>query len=268
MAICDAIIDNVGIFNSALSLDKMQSDKALLWLNFEEEFKEGNFFSYGIGARTYGSVWPDRTPQPEMWQMKKTCQPFDFSMVDETNYIIQIWNHLSFTPSQYYDITWSLKEDDTVIQSGIIDCPIEPLQKKQVKLPIVMPTIKAGAEYRIELTACIKGNELWAKKGHLVAWEQLELSWHKIEMLVAEPCKGKLIVDNTDSITVVSGNNFSYTFSRKEGKLISMVVNGKEMLIEAPLMNVWRAPLANELDDWTVWSENRNGWKRSMVCVR
>ncbi len=57
------------------------------------------------GARTYGSVWPDRTPQPEMWQMKKTCQPFDFSMVDETNYIIQIWNHLSFTPSQYYDIT-------------------------------------------------------------------------------------------------------------------------------------------------------------------
>lgn len=71
MAICDAIIDNVGIFNSALSLDKMQSDKALLWLNFEEEFKEGNFFSYGIGARTYGSVWPDRTPQPEMWQMKK-----------------------------------------------------------------------------------------------------------------------------------------------------------------------------------------------------
>ncbi len=262
VAICDAIIDNVGIFNSALSLDKMQSDKALLWLNFEEEFKEGNFFSYGIGARTYGSVWPDRTPQPEMWQMKKTCQPFDFSMVDETNYIIQIWNHLSFTPSQYYDITWSLKEDDTVIQSGIIDCPIEPLQKKQVKLPIVMPTIKAGAEYRIELTACIKGNELWAKKGHLVAWEQLELSWHKIEMLVAEPCKGKLIVDNTDSITVVSGNNFSYTFSRKEGKLISMVVNGKEMLIEAPLMNVWRAPLANELDDWTVWSENRNGWKK------
>ena len=128
VAICDAIIDNVGIFNSALSLDKMQSDKALLWLNFEEEFKEGNFFSYGIGARTYGSVWPDRTPQPEMWQMKKTCQPFDFSMVDETNYIIQIWNHLSFTPSQYYDITWSLKEDDTVIQSGIIDCPIEPLQ--------------------------------------------------------------------------------------------------------------------------------------------
>lgn len=28
-----------------------------------------------IGARTYGSIWPDRQVQPEMWQMKKTVQP-------------------------------------------------------------------------------------------------------------------------------------------------------------------------------------------------
>ena len=75
----DALIDNVGVFtkeiNPSSAIDK--SD-AVLWLNFESESREGNFYSYGIGARTYGAMWPNRKPQPEMWQMKKTCQPLAF----------------------------------------------------------------------------------------------------------------------------------------------------------------------------------------------
>ena len=74
--ICDAIIDQVGIFPLIIPFDSLQSPvpslkkKASLWLDFEEEKDEGEFYSYGIGARTYGSIWPDRQPQPEMWQIK------------------------------------------------------------------------------------------------------------------------------------------------------------------------------------------------------
>jgi len=152
VAICDALIDNVGIFSKSLSPDKMGKDQASLWLDFEDEVDEGNFYSYGIGARTYGSIWPDRTPQPEMWQMKKTCQPLDFSMVDEKNFIIEIWNHLGFTSSDYYNLEWLLKEDDSIIQRGKVVCAVQPLQKQQTKLPINIPTLKSGAEYRIELS--------------------------------------------------------------------------------------------------------------------
>lgn len=262
VAICDALIDNVGIFSKSLSPDKMGKDQASLWLDFEEEVDEGNFYSYGIGARTYGSIWPDRTPQPEMWQMKKTCQPLDFSMVDEKNFIIEIWNHLGFTSSDYYNVEWLLKEDDSIIQRGKVVCAVQPLQKQQTKLPINFPTLKSGAEYRIEISVTLKNDEVWAKKGHQVAWEQLDLPWSKTDIVKPQSVEGLLKTTDTDTTVVVSGNDFAYTFSKASGQMVSMVIKGKEMLMDAPRMNVWRAPLANELDDWTAMSENRKGWKR------
>jgi len=189
VAICDALIDNVGIFSKSLSPDKMGKDQASLWLDFEDEVDEGNFYSYGIGARTYGSIWPDRTPQPEMWQMKKTCQPLDFSMVDEKNFIIEIWNHLCFTSSDYYNLEWLLKEDDSIIQRGKMVCAVQPLQKQQTKLPINIPTLKSGAEYRIELSVTLKNDEVWAKRGHQVAWEQLDLPWYKTDIVKPQSLK-------------------------------------------------------------------------------
>ena len=262
VAICDALIDNVGIFSKSLSPDKMGKDQASLWLDFEDEVDEGNFYSYGIGARTYGSIWPDRTPQPEMWQMKKTCQPLDFSMVDEKNFIIEIWNHLCFTSSDYYNLEWLLKEDDSIIQRGKMVCAVQPLQKQQTKLPINIPTLKSGAEYRIELSVTLKNDEVWAKRGHQVAWEQLDLPWYKTDIVKPQSYEGLLKTTDTDTTVVVSGNDFAYTFSKASGQMVSMVIKGKEMLMDAPRMNVWRAPLANELDDWTAMSENRKGWKR------
>lgn len=69
--ICDARMDNVCIFDKALSAEEQTAENALLYLDFEEEIQGGKYFTYGIGARTYGTIWPDRTIQPEIWQMKK-----------------------------------------------------------------------------------------------------------------------------------------------------------------------------------------------------
>ena len=47
----------------------------MLWLDFESSQEEGIYYSIGIPGRTYGLVWPDRSIQPELWQMKKSPQP-------------------------------------------------------------------------------------------------------------------------------------------------------------------------------------------------
>lgn len=262
VAICDALVDNVGIFSEAVYPGEWKKERAALWLDFEEEKAEGTFYSYGIGARTYGSIWPDRAPQPEMWQMKKTGQPLDFKMVDDRNFVVELWNHLHFTSSDCYQVTWQLQEDDKIIQYGVIDTKVEPLQKQFVTLPVIVPLIKEGAEYRLAFSVNLKKDELWAKKGHQVAWEQLELPWRRVEQLPQKSSEAAMTVEATDSTLIVTGKDFCYTFSKKSGALTSMVVKEKEMLLAAPQMNVWRAPLANESDDWTVWSENRNGWKK------
>ena len=60
--ICDALMDNVVISDDS---------GELLNLDFESEQIGEAYFSYGIGARTYGTIWPDRTVQPEIHQMQK-----------------------------------------------------------------------------------------------------------------------------------------------------------------------------------------------------
>ena len=71
----------------------------------------------------------------------------------------------------------------------------------------------------------------------------------------------------------LSGSGFVYGMDTLTGVLSSMVLDGKEILQRGPVLNVWRAPLANDLDSWNFWhtelghvtegmgKETANGWR-------
>jgi beta-galactosidase len=260
--ICDALLDNVGIFNEAMDIHRIDPQKALLWLDFEKEQNEGVFFSYGIGARTYGSIWPDRTPQPEMWQMKKSVQPLAFSLQDAKNGTVEVWNRNHFLDAGYYRTQWFLEADGDILQQGELNLNTQPLSKELIHIPYTQPTLEAGKEYRILLTSSLKKDEIWAPAGHEVAWDQLELPWfHKPEPKQIANLPAPTYSETAEQL-VVSGADFSYTFDKKKGQLASIVFKGKEMLRSPLELNLWRAPLANEADDWSGWSsDHKDGWK-------
>ena len=259
--ICDARMDNVGIFTEAINPGgNYDSGKAALWLAFEQESENGTFFSYGIGARTYGSIWPDRAVQPEMWQMKKSPQPVSFSMIDANKGIIEVWNRNHFLNVSHYTTKWFLYADGDIIQEGVLDMDIPPLSRKPVGIPYTKPEIKSGAEYRLTVSSFLKNKEVWAPAGHEVAWDQLELSWYKTSEQ-KQLVNGTLDVKESDNNVTVSGQGFIYTFDKTTGLLSSMVVSGKEMLKEPLNLNVWRAPLANELDNWNSGNARTSNWK-------
>ena len=166
--ICDAQMDEVGIFAKALT-SSFHPEEVALWLDFEQETENGTFYSYGIGARTYGSIWPDRSVQPEMWQMKKTGQPLSFSMSDVTEGVVELWNRNHYTNASRYAIRWELKEDDKVIQSGDLALSTAPLSQELVHIPYKKPALIPGKEYRLMLHAVLKKDELWQKP---------DMRWH------------------------------------------------------------------------------------------
>ncbi len=100
--ICDAIIDRPAFSPVIMPAAALRSPspeirkKAALWLDFEEMTENGEFFSYGIGARTYGSIWPDRRPQPEMWQIKKSGQPVNARLISAEKGEVEIIKQVSF----------------------------------------------------------------------------------------------------------------------------------------------------------------------------
>jgi beta-galactosidase len=61
--------------------------------------------------------------------------------------------------------------------------------------------------------------------------------------------------DDKNRLTI-SGKDFVYVFDKKSGILSSMNINGKELIKQGAELNLWRAPLANETDEWAFWSAN------------
>lgn len=257
---CDAMLDNVGLFRDALLPGNFKPENAALWLDFEKETDKGTFLSYGAGARNYGSISGTREVEPEMWEFKKVVQPVSAELLDAETGWVEFWNRNHFTDASQYETRWFLEADGEVLQEGLLQLQIGPLQKKAVKIPYVKPTLKEGAEYRVTISSALKEDKIWAKAGHEVAWSQLELPWRKnVETVKAST--GKAAYTETDKVVKVTGIGFDYTFDKKLGTMTSIVVNGKEML-KAPFhVSVWRAPMANDLDNWGSSSARSSNWK-------
>ena len=257
--ICDAQLDNVGIFSQPVTEEELNAQHAALWLDFEEEQLEGDYYSYGIGARTYGTIWPDRTVQPEIWQMKKTVQPLSFSLNSVDDQRVEVWNRNHFVNADIYDNSWALYEDDKLIQEGMLNLNVEPLSRTTMRIPFTKPQIQPGKEYRLLISSKLKQDELWAPKGYEISWDQIELPWSVPEVL-SDKAVGAVQLEKAENGYLVKGASFSYTFSN-EGELVSMVQNGKELLRSPLKLSVWRAPIANELDGWDAFGVRNSTWK-------
>ena len=248
--ICDAQIDNVGVFAGAFGPSALDPSKAALWLDFEEETNEGTFWTYGIGARTYGCIWPDRTPQPEMWELKKCTQPLSFTLVNPEDGTVEVWNRNHFLNASYYKTTWMLTADNDVVASGVMNLDVAPLSRKVVRIPLTHPNAVPGKEYRLMISSVLANDEIWAPAGHEVSWDQFELEDWNVPAAPKPASGGRVRLSKDSKFIVAAGEGFEYRFDASDGALVSAKVGGRELLTEPLRLNVWRAPLANELDGW------------------
>jgi len=261
--ICDAIIDQVGIFSEDILPELLKNPsgdikkKASLWLDFEEMTEGGDFYSYGIGARTYGAIWPNRRLQPEMWQIKKSAQPVTVKLVSADKGEVEITNRYLFTNLKDLQTRWVLQGDGDTLDQGILPVVLEPLKKTVVTVPFKKPAIREGVEYRLMVSFHQKEKTLWSDPGFEIAWDQLDLPWFKSVQEEDKVISSTLTVKDDKGNVIISGKDFTYKFDKPSGKLVSMKFHGKELIKRAAELNVWRAPLANETDDWGFWSSNR-----------
>ena len=261
--ICDSKIDNVRLFAKAITpFDDFKPSDAVLWLDFEEETNGGTFYSNGMDARTYGSIWPDRIPQPEIWQMKKSPQPLSFTLLNEEKGVVEAWNRSNFTNASYWRTTWTLTEDNKILQEGVLKLYLDPGKRTNVVVPYNKPEIIPDREYRLNIVSSLKDDEIWAKKGHEVSWDQFELTQWNEQAPHRIPSMLKASLTTKQGNHIINGEGFTYTFNENTGELISMVINGDEML-KAPIkLNVWRAPLCNQNDRWAGYSFKLDSWKQ------
>lgn len=245
------IIDEVRILDKVVSLAELQGypDDAVLNLDFESDRKEGDFYAVGLGGRTYGVVWPDRTVQPEIHQIKKTGQPIKIEAIDIEKGLLKVTNRHHFKNLSELGGVWQIFVDGEATQRGFFECDIPAQQTGEISIDYRRPRIESQTECLLLVSFVLKDDLIWAVKGHEVAWEQFKVPTDLY--FVNEPeNQNKVQFTENEKQLAVSGQNFRYVFDKKTGEFISLKYNGNEYLEGGPVFNVWRAPTANDIDPW------------------
>ena len=242
--------------------------------------KEGEYyFGYGSDFGDFpndynfcmnGLTTPDRQVTPKMIEMKKVYQYIALTADDVLNGKVSVKNKYQFINLNAFDLSWTLAEDGTVIQSGLLpSMDLQPGETTTVTVPFTKPQLIPGAEYRLRLDFTLKTDTRWAKKGHVMAWQQLDVPWETAPKPVIDTAgmPGLALVENKQDATV-TGKDFVLIFSKEDGTIKQLVYGNKTVIcyekpvvkftsnralkqdvkteINGPAPNFFRAPVDND----------------------
>ena len=213
--------------------------------DFGDRPTDSDFSGNGI---VYGG---ERLPSPKMQEVKFNYQNISLEFADGRYRVI---NKNLFRNTEEYDAHIILLADGEEVFRRCEKLAVEPLSDAWFDLPDeleqTMLSLQEGArslgrqeyEFSVIVSFVLAKDELWAKAGHEVAFGQ------QIYKREVKPyrCGGAPVVVRGNSNIGISGDNFRAMFSTFGGGLLSYVYGGKEMLVNRPMPNFWRAPVSND----------------------
>ena len=200
-----------------------------------------------------GIVFPDHSPKPQYYEVKKVYQNASISM--KSGGEIEIFNKRYFMPLDDLQIRVSLWENG-LEKSAYFEpaMSIAPRQRASFKHRFAGVDLQADKEYFVKVQLLLKEDMPWAKKGYVQMEEQLQLKAAQKSQSIAEAAAGDaLSVTSDGEKTTIKGGgqrSFVITLDNKRGVLGAVNYNGTTILEEGKQMSLYtyRAPVDN--DNW------------------
>ncbi|MBN1903101.1 DUF4981 domain-containing protein [Candidatus Sumerlaeota bacterium] len=211
--------------------------------DFGDKPNDGNFCCNGLTT-------PDRKITPKMIEMKKVYQYISIESDDLAQGRVRIRNKYQFLDLSEFQASWAVFEDGSEIESGMFP-PLEiaPGQSEIIAVPFTKPATKSGAEYWLKIEFALRKDKPWAKKGHVIAREQLALPFaDKAKPEISREEILPLSLAETEQNATVTGKNFSLVFNKKSGAIENLFYEDRKIIgvADAPLPNFYRAPVDND----------------------
>lgn len=198
-----------------------------------------------------GVIFEDRVPQPQLEQLKQSHQPVGVTGEDLVSGEVRITNHLHFTDLNTLNTEWELRADDEVIQSGSLSPDVAPDESAVVTVPFDQPDLEPGVEYWLTLRFKTTEDATWVDAGHQLAFDQLKVPFEvPTSPIVRVENLPELSVNEDDGWFTVTGDDFEYVFSKDRGTLSSATYDGTAVMTAGPLLDLFRAPIQNEIQEW------------------
>ncbi|MGH1434390.1 MAG: glycoside hydrolase family 2 TIM barrel-domain containing protein [Lewinella sp.] len=212
-----------------------------------------------------GIVFPDRSPQPALYEVKKAHEFINFKRkgISRNNELrVLVENLYDFTNLNQFKFTALVKSDGKILKRfDFEDLNTLPHTGTLIRIPLADIDFAANTEYFVEIAASTQKPWGVLPANFELAHEQLPLS-SKFERAITNiPSEASLSFENTKGIITISGDSITIVFSEKEGRITSYQFKGQELLQDGkgPKPNFWRAVTDNDFGNRM---EERNiGWK-------
>ncbi len=200
-----------------------------------------------------GIVFPDRTPQPALHEVKKAHEFINFKNkgINQHNELrILVENLYDFTNLNHFKFSYEIKADGNVIKTIPIETiSVETHTGKLIRIPLNNIDYKANTEYFIEISAKTKANWGLLPKNYEVAHEQIALPYKQKITVVKTNNTKNLEIKETNKIITIFNTNLELIFDKQKGQIVSYIYKNNNLLKDAngPRPNFWRAPTDNDL---------------------
>ena len=222
-----------------------------------------------------GMVNPDRTPKPQMWDVKQIQQPLAFSLADARKGLVACANRDCFRAgADWLEATWEVQvEGEAVAKGRVAPLAVPPQGKATLKLLGFdfgkLPSLAPGEEAFLYVSATLKADEKWAPRGHQVAWDQMPLPLPQDSakdlpraMLLVERKGAEVgVVERDGAPAALVAGRVELLLDAENGALGPIAVDGRPLLLAGPAFTLWRCPTDNEcIKGQGEWAR-KNKWK-------
>ncbi len=195
--------------------------------DFGESPHDANFCADGI-------VWPDRVPHPALAELKFLAQPVRVERVAGGRY--RISNRDSFASLDRLTGTWELTADGDEVKRGKLP-PLRIAPGESLEVELDLPP--GGGERFVTFRFFLRAATDWAPAGHEVAWQQL-----------AAPARARRRAPGRhippDEHGALEAAGVRAVVDWKTGRLTDLSAGGRNVLVEGPRLQLWRAPTDND----------------------
>ena len=193
-----------------------------------------------------GLVFPDRTPRPGYYDMKKVYEPFRASF---ENGMLTLKSVRYFESLSDLSLSWQVTSDNKIIKEGKIDSlNVAPQSEEKYKL-FDESKLSLYGDCFLTASICQKNNTPWAEAGYEVGFLQFELESSKAE--IEKECNRPEATE-TERFVYISCGDIQYIFDKPYARISSIKKSCKELLTEPIKFKMWHAPTYNcgSVDEW------------------
>ena len=241
--------------------------------------KDKTFFAYGSDFNDYpnqgsfcsnGLITADREVYPKTLEMKHVYQYVKFKADDLSKGLFTVQNKNFFIGLENFDITWKVTAASKTVDEGSLELKTPANLSEQITIPskALTAAYAPGTDVRVRFSVKLKSEQVWAKKGYEIAYNQLEVKTQARKVLAP---KGSLTVQDTSELTV-KNSKVLVTFSKANGQISTLKLAGQTFWENdpeaAPTFNPFRAPTDNDKARGGWWKAGYNDLEISKSSVK